>query len=130
MSSTTEEDKNKSIGEGSPTKSTDKKKATDDMLSDSDDGSTSLQEKKAEEDLANRKRKQDAEFENKLNHIISNPRLWHAASNRYLRQFCGTIENNHDTYPYVIGDINYVPTNTEEQHQPQLTTNYVKSIAE
>ena len=115
MPSTTEEDKKKSIGEGSPTKSTAKKKATVDMtLSDSDDGSTSLQEKKAEEDLANRKRKQDAEFENKLNHIISNPRLWHAASNRYLRQFCGTIENNHDTYPYVIGDINYVPSSVVE----------------
>ena len=131
MSSTTEEDKKKSIGEGSPTKSTAKKKATVDMtFSDSDDGSTSLQEKKAAEDLANRKRKQNAEFENKLNHIVSNPRLWHATDNRYLRQFCNTIENNHDTYPYIIGDINYVPTNTEEQHQPQLTTNYIRSIAE
>ena len=110
MPSTTEEDKKKSIGEGSPTKSTAKKKATVDMtFSDSDDGSTSLQEKKAAEDLANRKRKQNAECENKLNHIINNPRLWHAPDNRYLRQFCNTIENNHDTYPYVIGDINYVP---------------------
>ena len=130
MSSTTEEDKKGSIGEGSPTKPAAKKRAAADMtLSDSDDGSTSLQEKKAAEDLANRKRKQDAEFENKLNHIVANPRLWHAANNRYLRQFCGTIENNHDNYPYVNGDINYVPNNTEEQHQ-QLTTNYIRSIAE
>ena len=103
--------------------------SSDDNNDDDDEQQQTQQEKKADQDLAKRKRKQDLEFENKLKHIISNPTLWGKDSNRYLREFCNTVESNHDLYPHMMGDRDVeIPTNVGEQYE--LTKGYIKAISE
>ena len=89
----------------------------------------SLQEKNAATDLAKRKRKQDAEFKNKLDHIAKNPKLWQSEENRYLREFFNYIDVNRSTYPFSSGD-RYDDLSAEPGNgQRKLTQGYIKAIA-
>eukprot|EP00571_Detonula_confervacea_P008374 CAMPEP_0172328508 /NCGR_PEP_ID=MMETSP1058-20130122/60390_1 /TAXON_ID=83371 /ORGANISM="Detonula confervacea, Strain CCMP 353" /LENGTH=342 /DNA_ID=CAMNT_0013045625 /DNA_START=1319 /DNA_END=2344 /DNA_ORIENTATION=- len=106
------------------------------VLSDDDDADLldggkahSLQEKKAAEDLAKRKRKQDEEFENKLDHIAKNPKLWENDENKYLREFFNYVDVNRSKYPFLPGDRYYDQSVKQGNEQVKLTQGYIKAIA-
>ena len=99
-----------------------------DDLANGGDG-TSQQDKKATEELAKMKRKQNDEFMNKLNHIRKNPKLWASKENQFLREFCNHIECNRDEFPCSSGDRSYQDTVELGHEQQQLTKGYISAIA-
>ena len=67
------------------------------ITSDAEDeqgNEVSEQDKRADDDLAKRKKRQNEEFLNKLNHIRKNPILWEHEDNKFLREFVNHIEGH------------------------------------
>ena len=67
---------------------------TEDEASVKEGKTLSEQDKRAADDLSERKMKQNDEFMNKLNHIRKNPELWESEDNKYLQEFVNHIECN------------------------------------
>lgn len=91
----------------------------------------SQQEKKAADDLAKRKRKQDEEFKNKLLHLKNHPNLWEARENQYLREFFNHVLQHRTSYPFMPGDSCYKPEQSRGKttRPPSLTKGYIEAIA-
>ena len=103
------------------------------ITSDAEDeqgNEVSEQDKRAADDLAKRKKKQNEEFLNKLNHIRKNPGLWEHEDNKFLREFVNHIECNRGDFPCLPGDSGYAKVVKTSKAQQQLTKGYIKAIAE
>ncbi len=90
---------------------------------------TSEQEKKAADDLAHMKQKQNEEFRNKLDHIRKNTKLWESKDNQYLREFCNEIECNREEFPCMPGDRCYKAAVDQGEEHKKLTKGYIAAIA-